>query len=122
MEEKETLPPPRYSQSKLIQVMEELGLGTKSTRHDVIGKLFSRRYVEGNPLKPTLVGRAVTESLEDHAELITKPDMTRTLEEHMEDIKKSKLSKDSVIRYSSRSRQIRKTSDQRLWIRPQRRG
>ncbi len=97
MEEKETLPPPRYSQSKLIQVMEELGLGTKSTRHDVIGKLFSRRYVEGNPLKPTLVGRAVTESLEDHAELITKPDMTRTLEEHMEDIKKSKLSKDSVI-------------------------
>lgn len=100
LEEKETLPPPRYSQSKLIQVMEELGLGTKSTRHDVIGKLFSRRYVEGTPLKPTLVGRAVTESLEDHAELITKPDMTRTLEEHMEYIKKSKLSKDSVIKES----------------------
>lgn len=100
LEEKETLPPPRYSQSKLIQVMEELGLGTKSTRHDVIGKLFSRRYVEGNPLKPTLVGRAVTESLEDHAGLITKPDMTRTLEEHMEDIKKSTLSKDSVVKES----------------------
>lgn len=97
LEEKETLPPPRYSQSKLIQIMEELGLGTKSTRHDVIGKLFSRRYVEGNPLKPTLVGKAVTESLEGHAGLITKPDMTRTLEEHMEDIKKSMLSKDSVV-------------------------
>lgn len=97
MDEKETLPPPRYSQSRLIQVMEELGLGTKSTRHDVIGKLFSRRYVEGAPLKPTLVGRAVTESLEGHAELITKPDMTRTLEEHMEDIKKSELGKNSVI-------------------------
>ena len=100
LEEKETLPPPRYSQSKLIQVMEELGLGTKSTRHDVIGKLFSRRYVEGNPLKPTLVGRAVTESLEDHAGLITKPDMTRTLEEHMEEIKKSILSKGSVVQES----------------------
>jgi len=100
LEEKETLPPPRYSQSKLIQVMEEFGLGTKSTRHDVIGKLFSRRYAEGNPLKPTLVGRAVTESLEDHVELITKPDMTRTLEEHMEYIKMSKLSKDSVVQES----------------------
>jgi len=36
--------------------MEELGLGTKSTRHEVIGKLISRRYVEGDPLRPTLVG------------------------------------------------------------------
>lgn len=97
LEEKETRPPPRYSQSRLIQQMEELGLGTKSTRHDVIGKLYSRRYVEGTPLKPTLVGMAVTESLENHAELITKPDMTRTLEAHMEEVKTGKWVKDKVV-------------------------
>ena len=39
LEEKETQPPARYSQSKLIQRMEELGLGTKSTRHEVIAKV-----------------------------------------------------------------------------------
>ncbi|WOF15683.1 DNA topoisomerase I [Methanoplanus sp. FWC-SCC4] len=100
LEEKETLPPPRYSQSKLIQQMEELGLGTKSTRHDVIGKLVSRRYVEGTPLKPTLVGRAVTETLEQYAGLITKPDMTQTIESHMEDIKKGSMRKTSVVNES----------------------
>ncbi|KQC05711.1 MAG: DNA topoisomerase I [Methanoculleus sp. SDB] len=97
LEEKATQPPPRYSQSRLIQRMEELGLGTKSTRHDVIGKLVSRRYVAGTPLRPTLVGRAVTESLESHVELITKPDMTRTLEGHMEEIKQAKRKRDIVV-------------------------
>lgn len=96
-EEKETNPPPRYSQSRLIQQMEELGLGTKSTRHEVIGKLYTRRYVEGTPIRPTLVGMAVTGSLECHAELITKPDMTQTLEKHMEEIKSGKRVKEDVI-------------------------
>ncbi len=97
LEEKETQPPPRYSQSKLIQQMEELGLGTKSTRHEVIQKLLSRKYVEGTPLRPTLVGRAVTESLENHADTITRPAMTRTLEEHMEQIKARKRSRNDVV-------------------------
>ncbi|MDI6875146.1 MAG: DNA topoisomerase I [Methanomicrobiales archaeon] len=101
-EEKETLPPSRYSQSRLIQQMEELGLGTKSTRHEVIGKLLSRRYVEGNPLKPTPVGRAVTETLENHADTITKPDMTRTLEQHMQQIRERGRHRNDVVEESRR--------------------
>ncbi|PKL62587.1 MAG: DNA topoisomerase I [Methanomicrobiales archaeon HGW-Methanomicrobiales-2] len=97
LEEKQTQPPARYSQSRLIQVMEELGLGTKSTRHEVIGKLVSRRYVEGNPLRPTLVGRAVIDALDNHAETITEPEMTRTLEEHMQLIKQGQRSREDVV-------------------------
>lgn len=97
MEEKETQPPPRYTQSRLIQRMEELGLGTKSTRHEVIAKLLGRRYVEGNPLRPTPVGMAVIESLEDHADAITKPEMTRTLEADMQEIKVRNRTRDFVI-------------------------
>ena len=97
LEEKQTQPPARFSQSRLIQVMEELGLGTKSTRHEVIRKLISRRYVEGNPLRPTLVGRAVTDALDNHAETITEPEMTRTLEEHMQLIKQRERSRDDVV-------------------------
>jgi DNA topoisomerase-1 len=97
LEEKETQPPSRYTQSKLIQRMEELGLGTKSTRHEVIAKLLGRRYVEGNPLRPTPVGMAVIDSLEDHADAITKPEMTRTLEADMQEIKVRKRTRDFVI-------------------------
>ena len=100
MEEKETLPPARYSQSKLIQQMEELGLGTKSTRHEVISKLMNRKYIEGNPLKPTIIGRAVTEALEEHASTITAPDMTKTLEEHMYDIASGTKTLESVLNES----------------------
>jgi len=100
LDEKETQPPARYTQSKLIQRMEELGLGTKSTRHEVIAKLVSRKYVEGNPLRPTLVGRVVTESLEQHADTITRPGMTQTLEAHMQQIKESKRTREDVVRES----------------------
>jgi len=97
MDEKETQPPPRYTQSRLIQRMEELGLGTKSTRHEVIAKLVSRKYVEGTPLRPTLVGRAVIESLEHHADTITRPDMTQTLEAHMQLIKQKARTREDVV-------------------------
>lgn len=100
LEEKETQPPARYTQSKLIQRMEELGLGTKSTRHEVIAKLVSRKYVEGTPLRPTLVGRAVIDSLEVHADTITRPDMTAALESHMQLIKESQRTREDVIRES----------------------
>jgi len=100
LDEKETQPPARYTQSKLIQRMEELGLGTKSTRHEVIAKLVSRKYVEGNPLRPTLVGRVVTDSLEQHADTVTKPDMTATIESHMQQIKENKRTREDVIRES----------------------
>jgi len=42
VETKETQPPRRYSQGTLLQEMEKLGLGTKSTRHDIIQKLYDR--------------------------------------------------------------------------------
>ncbi len=100
LEEKETQPPARYTQSKLIQRMEELRLGTKSTRHEVIAKLVSRKYVEGNPMRPTLVGRVVTESLEAHADTITRPDMTQTIETHMEQIKDKARTREDVVKES----------------------
>jgi DNA topoisomerase-1 len=66
----------------------------------VIAKLVSRKYVEGNPLRPTLVGRVVTEALEHNADAITKPDMTQTIESHMQQIKESKRTRDDVIKES----------------------
>ncbi|MHC1582547.1 MAG: DNA topoisomerase I [Candidatus Syntropharchaeia archaeon] len=98
--EKETKPPRRFGQGKLIKRMEELGLGTKSTRHEIISKLYARAYVHGNPLKPTKKGIAVTESLEKYAELITKPDMTAKLEKYLDEISEGKIDEKKVIEES----------------------
>ena len=48
-------------------------------------------------MRPTLVGRVVTQSLEHNADTITKPGMTQTIEEHMQQIKESKRTRDDVI-------------------------
>ncbi|MCX6650991.1 MAG: DNA topoisomerase I [Methanomassiliicoccales archaeon] len=85
-EHKETKPPARYSQGALLQEMERLGLGTKSTRHDIIQKLYDRKYVDGNDLIPTLSGVAVVSALEKHAKIVTESRMTAQLEKDMDDI------------------------------------
>src|SRR5207245_10257704 len=44
LREDRTQPPPRHSEGSLIQEMERLGLGTKSTRHEIIKKLYDRKF------------------------------------------------------------------------------
>ncbi len=43
LEAKQTEPPARYSQGKLVQEMEKRGLGTKSTRASIIERLYAVR-------------------------------------------------------------------------------
>jgi len=99
-EASQTKPPYRYNQGSLIQEMDHLNLGTKSTRHDIIGKLFSRNYVQGNYLIPTPVGIALTKSLEKHGGGITEPDMTAKLEEDMKRIGLGERTLRSVVEES----------------------
>jgi DNA topoisomerase-1 len=102
LEEKETKPPPRYSTGNLIAIMEKLGLGTKSTRHEILNKLYSRRYVFGNPLRPTQTAFAVIEALKENAENITQPEMTSKLEKDMDKIAEGMMSDKEVIDESVR--------------------
>ncbi len=98
--DKETKPPNRHTQGSLIQEMDKLGLGTKSTRHEIIQKLYERGYIENSPPQPTLTGFAVVEALENYANVITKPDMTSTLENDMDEIAQGNKDKDSVVNES----------------------
>jgi DNA topoisomerase-1 len=83
IEQKETQPPRRYGQSRLIRKMEELGLGTKSTRHNIIEKLYDRGYVEGDPPRPTALAEAVVDAAEEFAEQVVTDEMTAQLEADM---------------------------------------
>ncbi len=97
VEEKETQPPARYSQGALIQEMENLGLGTKATRHAIIQNLYSRSYMHSDPIVPTEMGMAVADSLKKHAGAISSPEMTAQLEAAMDSIVEGKSTHDEVV-------------------------
>ncbi len=98
--EKETQPPARYTQARLIKLMEELGLGTKATRHQIIQNLYERGYITGNPVQPTEMGIAVAETLQSHMERIATPQMTAELEKEMDEIAEGKKEKEEVVTVS----------------------
>ncbi len=94
---KQTEPPARYSQGKLIQEMEKLGLGTKSTRHSIIERLYTVKYIQNDPIEPSQLGMAVCDALDQYAPHITHPEMTAELEEEMDNIAEGRTSKDAVV-------------------------
>ena len=99
--EKKTTPPDRYTQGTLIKKMEELGLGTKSTRHETIQKLFDRGFVKGTrTIEPTESGVAVISALEQFAKDITNVKMTSHLESDMDMIANGELEQAEVVEES----------------------
>jgi len=98
--QKQTEPPSRFSQGKLIQEMEKRGLGTKATRHAIIERLIEVRYAVNEPLEPTSLGRAVIEALSTFAPRITTPDMTSDLEAEMDNIANGRTDRATVVGHS----------------------
>jgi DNA topoisomerase-1 len=101
LKEDKTKPPKRYTQGSLITKMEQLSLGTKSTRHEIINKLYNRKYITLSPLAPTPIAIAVIDALEDCD--VVKPKMTATLEQDMDLISEGKKTLDETV---SESRQM----------------
>ena len=101
-EQKETKPPPRYSEATLLSAMEtagkliddeelreamkERGLGTPATRAETIETLIRREYIEraGKELQATPKGLQVIAMLEEHK--ITSPELTGDWEKKLSDI------------------------------------
>ena len=94
---KQTEPPARYSQGKLIQEMERLGLGTKATRHSIIERLYTVKYIQNDPIEPSQLGIAVCDALGKFAPQITSPDMTATLESDMDLIASGAKTRKDVV-------------------------
>ncbi len=101
LDAKETQPPSRYGQGPLIEKMEELDLGTKATRADIIQHLYDRNYVRDNPVEPTELGIAVIRAFDaamTGAPLdISSPAMTARLEDEMDRITLGDLRSDRVV-------------------------
>jgi DNA topoisomerase III len=101
-EDKQTKPPPRYTEATLLSAMEtagkriddeelreamkESGLGTPATRAETIEVLIRREYIEraGKELQPTPKGLQVITMLEEHP--LTSPELTGDWEKRLSDI------------------------------------
>ncbi|WP_414836772.1 DNA topoisomerase I [Candidatus Nanohalococcus occultus] len=97
LEDKETQPPQRYSQSRIVNKLEKENLGTKATRASTIDRLYNRNYIEGDPINVTDLGLAIVDTLEDHIPDLLSPDLTREFEEKMESIRQGEETSEGVI-------------------------
>ncbi|MGQ9759534.1 MAG: DNA topoisomerase I [Candidatus Methanomethylicaceae archaeon] len=92
-----TLPPERYTPSKLIAYMEKRGLGTKSTRAEIIDNMYKRGYIEGEEIRVTELGFAIIGILKRFFPELISVDMTSKLEDEMTEIEEGRRNWEGVI-------------------------
>lgn len=85
-EEKQTEPPPRYSEAGLVKELEKRGIGRPSTYASIIKTIEDRGYVEklGKALKPTDTGDVVSTFLEQHFADYISDSFTAEMEEKLD--------------------------------------
>ena len=87
-EQKFTKPPARYNEGSLVKAMEELGIGRPATYAPTISTLANRWYTEkdGKALKPTELGRNVTDYIDQFFSQVINVKFTAHMEERLDDI------------------------------------
>jgi DNA topoisomerase I len=87
-EEKETQPPPRYSEAGLVKELEKRGIGRPSTYASIIKTLEDRGYVDkiSKALVPTDTGDVVSSFLEEHFATYISDSFTAEMEDELDDI------------------------------------
>jgi DNA topoisomerase-1 len=91
--EHETKPPARYTESRLIKEMEELGIGRPSTYAKTIDTLKERSYVTVGEKKfvPTEIGIDITDRLQEFFKDIINVKYTKEMEDDLDKIADGKL-------------------------------
>ena len=87
-EEKQTTPPPRYTEAGLIKELEKRGIGRPSTYASIMRTLDDRGYVakEGRSLKPTDTGDVVSSFLEANFPTYISDTFTAEMEDELDEI------------------------------------
>jgi len=92
MEKKQTQPPPRFSEDKLLKELETRGIGRPSTYADLLTRVSGRNYVErkGSVFHATDLGKKITDDLKKYFKFLDY-DFTALMEKQMDEIKSGKL-------------------------------
>jgi len=86
--EKQTLPPPRYTEAGLIKELEKRGIGRPSTYASICKTIEDRGYVakENKALKPTDTGDVVSSFLEEYFPTYISDSFTAEMEDELDEI------------------------------------
>jgi DNA topoisomerase-1 len=95
--DKETSPPPRYSQASIIKEMEKRGLGTRATRSAILQTLYDSNYIEGKSIKVTDLGLKVAGVLKKYVPDLVDEKLTKRFEKYLEKISEEKIKKEKVL-------------------------
>jgi len=90
-------PPSRYNPGSLLRKMEEVQIGTKSTRTDILQVLYDRRYAKNERIEMTDLGFRVLETLKKYCPAVVSVGLTRELEQRMEKIQASGETREKVL-------------------------
>jgi DNA topoisomerase I len=87
-----TRPPARFTEASLVKELEKSGIGRPSTYAAIMKKIQSRDYTikESGRLKPTELGRVITEMLENNFQQIMNIGFTATMEDDLEQVAEAK--------------------------------
>jgi DNA topoisomerase-1 len=93
VEKKTTQPPSRYSEAKLVQLMEKLGIGRPSTYASTIATLKDRDYiyVEKDVLAPTALGMSTDQVLSQAIPDLVDVAFTANMENSLDQIAEDKM-------------------------------
>lgn len=83
-----TQPPLRYTEATLVKTLEEKGIGRPSTYAPIITTILARGYVEKEKkfLKPTELGKIVTDIMKNHFKDIVDVQFTAVMENKLDDV------------------------------------
>ncbi len=98
-EEFKTKPPPPWSDSTLIRMLERLQIGTKSSRPEVINKLIERNYIirKRRFYHSTPTGRSIIELFESIWPDLVTPAFTRMVEQKMDEVATKKAPFETML-------------------------
>jgi DNA topoisomerase-1 len=95
-----TQPPGRFTEASLIKALEENGIGRPSTYAPTISTILDRQYVERaqKQLKPTILGRVITDLLQEYFDNIVDTKFTAQMETDLDKIEHKSEEWTAVLR------------------------
>jgi DNA topoisomerase IA len=100
LEEKETKPPSRLTESELLRLLEKNSIGTDATRADYPQIIVERGYAEKRRRSFYLssLGENLINLLKDVDERLVTPDTRRYVEQLMAEVEDGKINMDKALR------------------------
>ncbi|HEY9398417.1 MAG TPA: DNA topoisomerase I [Nitrososphaeraceae archaeon] len=100
-----TRPSARYNQASLLDKMESEGIGTKSTRAEIINLLINRKYItqDKTGIEPTELGFTILKTMNKFVSEIVSTRLTNFLESSIKRIEEGNITMNDVRKYLEKS-------------------